>query len=91
MSEMQVKRNRRNPRRVAVNVLIHVLLGILAVIWVLPIFWIVRWVDVAIHRRKNIGRKLRLVGQMDDEKLLQRERAMNLMGMNFDCGEDDDD
>ena len=41
MSEMQVKRNRRNPRRVAVNVLIHVLLGILAVIWVLPIFWIV--------------------------------------------------
>ena len=57
----------------------------------LPIFWVVRWVDVAIHRRKNIGRKLRLVGQMDDEKLLQRERAMNLMGMNFDCGEDDDD
>lgn len=57
----------------------------------LPIFWPVRWVDVLIHRRKNIGRKLRLVGQMNDEKLLHRERAMNLMGMNFDCGNDDDE
>lgn len=56
----------------------------------LPIFWPVRWVDVLIHRRKNIGRKLRLVGQMSDEKLLRREHAMNLMGMNFDCGEDED-
>lgn len=57
----------------------------------LPIFWPVRWVDVLIHRRKNIGRKLRLVGQMSDDKLLHRERAMNLMGMNFDCGDDDED
>lgn len=57
----------------------------------LPIFWVVRWVDVLLHRRKNIGRKLRLVNQMDDEKLLQRERAMNLMGMNFECGDDEDD
>ena len=57
----------------------------------LPIFWPVRWVDVLLHRRKNIGKKLRLVGQMSDDKLLQRERAMNLMGMNFDCGHDDVD
>lgn len=57
----------------------------------LPVFWLVRWGDVLIHRRKNIGKKLRLVKQMDDEKLLHRERAMNLMGMNFDCGDDDDD
>ena len=57
----------------------------------LPIFWPVRWVDVLIHRRKNIGKKLRLVGKMNDEKLLRRERAMNLMGMNFDCGDDEED
>jgi hypothetical protein len=57
----------------------------------LPIFWPIRWVDVLLHRRKNIRRKLRLVRQMDDEKLLRRERAMNLMGMNFDCGDDEED
>ncbi|MBQ7415722.1 MAG: nucleotidyltransferase family protein [Oscillospiraceae bacterium] len=56
----------------------------------LPLFWPVRWVDVLIHRRQNISRKLRLVGQMSDEKLLHRERAMKMMGMNFDCGDDDD-
>ena len=40
MTQM-AKRNRRNPRTVAVNVIVHILLGLLALIWVLPIFWIV--------------------------------------------------
>ena len=57
----------------------------------LPLFWPVRWVDVLLHRRNNIGKRLRLVGQMSDEKLLHRERAMNMMGMNFDCDDDDED
>lgn len=56
----------------------------------LPIFWPIRWVDVLIHRRMNIRKKLRLVGQMSDEKLQHRERVMSLMGMNFDCGDDED-
>ncbi len=41
MSTMELKKNKRSPRLVAVNVLVHILLGILALIWVLPIFWIV--------------------------------------------------
>ena len=57
----------------------------------LPVFWPVRWVDVLLHRRKNIRKKLWLMEQMSDEKLQRRERAMYLMGMNFDCGPDDDD
>ncbi|MBR3349776.1 MAG: ABC transporter permease subunit [Solobacterium sp.] len=40
MTQM-AERNRRNPRTVAVNVIVHILLGLLALIWVLPIFWIV--------------------------------------------------
>ncbi len=39
--DTQVKKNKMNPRRVAINVLVHIMLAILAVIWVLPIFWIV--------------------------------------------------
>lgn len=57
----------------------------------LPLFWPVRWVDVLLHRRKNIGKKLQLVSQISDEKLLRRERAMNLMGMNYDGGDDEED
>ncbi|MBE6110715.1 MAG: ABC transporter permease subunit [Erysipelotrichaceae bacterium] len=41
MSTMELKKNKRSPHLVAVNVLVHILLGILALIWVLPIFWIV--------------------------------------------------
>ena len=36
-----IKKNRKSPKRVFGNVLVHVLLGVLAFIWVLPIFWIV--------------------------------------------------
>ena len=39
--KVEGKKNRRNPRTVAVNVLIHVLLAVLAAIWVLPIIWII--------------------------------------------------
>ena len=37
----QVKKNKANPRRIAINVLVHVMLAILRIIWVLPIIWIV--------------------------------------------------
>lgn len=38
---MELKKNKRSPHLVAVNVLVHILLAVLALIWVLPIFWIV--------------------------------------------------
>ena len=41
MTVLETKRNRRNPRIVAVNVLVHILLAVLAIIWIMPIFWIV--------------------------------------------------
>lgn len=56
-----------------------------------PLFWPVRWVDVLIHRRKNISKKLKIVREMSDEKVMERVRVMNMMGVNFDCGDDDED
>ena len=35
------KKNKRSPQRVAVNVLVHLFLAVLAFIWVLPIIWII--------------------------------------------------
>ena len=37
----EVAKNQLSPRRRLVNFLVHLLLAILAVIWILPIFWIV--------------------------------------------------
>ena len=39
--ENQMEKNAMSPRKRIVNILVHVLLGILALIWVLPIIWIV--------------------------------------------------
>ncbi len=39
--DTQLKKNKQNPRKTAINVLIHVLLAVLAVVWLLPIAWIV--------------------------------------------------
>ncbi|MBP1554505.1 MAG: ABC transporter permease subunit [Oscillospiraceae bacterium] len=38
---MELERNKLSPRKRAVNFLVHLLLALLAVIWVLPIVWIV--------------------------------------------------
>ena len=39
--EKQREENGRSPRKRNVNILVHVFLAVLAVIWVMPIFWIV--------------------------------------------------
>ncbi|MBQ6222213.1 MAG: ABC transporter permease subunit [Solobacterium sp.] len=43
MSTVKVtgKKNKRSGRRVFVNVLVHIFLAVLSVVWVLPIFWII--------------------------------------------------
>ena len=38
---MKIQKNKPSPRRRAVNLLIHIFLAVLALIWVLPIVWIV--------------------------------------------------
>ena len=57
----------------------------------LPVYWPVRWVDVLIHRRRNVGEKLKIIRDMTDEKVQIRERAMNMMGVSFDCVDDEED
>ena len=39
--ENQLEKNKRSPRKRAVNLLVHLLLAVLAIIWILPIVWIV--------------------------------------------------
>lgn len=53
-----------------------------------PVYWIVRWVDILLHRRKNIGTKMKIIQNMSDEKVNAHEQMMNLMGLDFDYGEE---
>lgn len=50
----------------------------------LPVFWIIRWFDVLIHRRKNIGKKLRIIRDMNDEKVQAHQSMMAFMGLTYD-------
>ncbi len=40
MTTSAMKLNRKNPRKVITNTLVHILLAILALVWVTPVFWI---------------------------------------------------
>ena len=50
----------------------------------LPLFWVIRWFDVLIHRRKNIGQKMRIIHNMDDEKVENHRQLMEFMGLRYD-------
>lgn len=54
-----------------------------------PLYWVVRWVDILIHRRKNIGKKLQIINNMSDDKVTAHEKFMNLMGLTYDYGEEE--
>ena len=54
-----------------------------------PIFWPVRWIDVLLHQRWKIGKKLNIIQNMSDDKVTAHEKFMNLMGLNYDYGEEE--
>lgn len=58
--------------------------------FLLPIFWVVRWFDVLIHRRKNIGKKFGIIKNMTDEKVSEYQQALAYMGLDYRFVEDDD-
>lgn len=53
--------------------------------WLYPVFWPVRWVDVLLHRRKNIARKLGVIQGISAEKADAHRRALQSMGLDFRC------
>lgn len=51
--------------------------------WLYPVFIVVRWVDVLLHRRKNIGRRLGVLQDMNQEKVTERKQFLDLIGLKF--------
>ena len=54
-----------------------------------PFFWPVRWVDILLHRRKNINMKLQIIRDMTDERMEDHQQAMNLMGLSLNYMDSD--
>lgn len=49
--------------------------------WLLPVYWVVRWVEVLLFRRGNIRKKLGIIRQMSDDKVAAYRQALNYMGL----------
>ena len=49
----------------------------------LPVIWIIRWFDILLFRPQKIRKKLNVLGTIDDEGILDRERALQAVGLEF--------
>ncbi len=47
----------------------------------LPLFWVVRWFDVLLHRRKNISKKFKIIQGMTDDKVEEYAEMMRYVGI----------
>lgn len=56
----------------------------------LPVFWVVRWFDVLLHRRSRIAKKFEIIHNMTDEKVEQYQQALAYMGLDYHFVEDED-
>ena len=52
--------------------------------WLYPVFWVARIFDIVIHRRKNIKKRLNIIRNMSDEKVLAHQNALAYMGLCYD-------
>lgn len=49
--------------------------------WLLPVIWVVRWFDILLFRPQNIGKKVRILKSVDDEKILTHQQALQAVGL----------
>lgn len=49
----------------------------------LPVMWVVRWVDVALFSRRKLRRKLRILRQISDKSVLEHRQLMDAVGLEF--------
>ena len=51
--------------------------------WLCPVFWVIRWVDILLHRRGNLRRKLNIIGGISDEGIRTHKQALEYMGLGY--------
>lgn len=49
----------------------------------LPVMWVVRWVEVVLFSRDRLRRKMRILRQMDDQRVLNYRQALNAVGLDY--------
>jgi hypothetical protein len=55
----------------------------------LPLFWVIRLVDRALHHRDRYRRNMANLDRMSEENILQYQRELNYVGLDYHFGKDD--
>jgi len=50
----------------------------------LPVIWVVRWIDILFFRPKNIKRRLNILSTINRDRLLSHRQALHAVGLDFD-------
>lgn len=51
--------------------------------WLYPLFWVVRWVDILVNRRKNIRKKGKIILNMSDAQVKDHIKMLQAMGLEY--------
>lgn len=51
--------------------------------WLQPVFWVVRWFDILLHRRRNIGKRMHIFKNMSSDKVSERKAFLDAVGLDF--------
>ena len=53
----------------------------------LPVFWVVRWIDILFFRPQKIRRRLRILRGINDAEVLDRSNALEAVGLGYHFGD----
>lgn len=51
--------------------------------WLLPVFWVVRWLDILLFRPQKVGRKLAVLRRVSDSDVTTHAGALRMVGLEF--------
>ncbi|MBQ3356271.1 MAG: nucleotidyltransferase family protein [Oscillospiraceae bacterium] len=55
--------------------------------FLLPIMWVVRWVEALLFRTKNVKQQAKQMRKMTTEEILEHQGKLNFVGLEFELGE----
>lgn len=51
--------------------------------WLLPVVWVMRWIDVLINRRQNISKKLQRSDKVNEKAVSQHQQFFDAVGLSY--------
>ena len=54
--------------------------------WLLPLFWVVRWFDILLNRRKKIQKKVQILRSVSNDSIEFHRQTLRAVGLRFESG-----